>query len=225
MYLVKRTIVFVILIISVGVAYSQQKKSHYYSWDLANLVAKNFAKDFFGDTTLYIYTDSNTTNGLTIYTDSIRVDISNNDTCIDALGESNSFMMSRNDRELLCQIHYPITLTDNPLFKKAVYHNDDGWLATSNIGYILYHQEKEGKKGFFILSYDGKYINYALLEEKDGALHAKYSPLNKGNSGIVTTIKKKELRNWITQKTEANENTIISIIKNGNVYIAKVCLL
>ena len=86
------------------------------------------------------------------------------------------------------KIYYPITLKDNSLFKKAVYHND--FELMSHIRYSLYYQrKKDDKKGYFVLTSDSKYINYAFLEKKDGYLYTKYNPLNEYNSGTVMKIK------------------------------------
>ena len=220
MYLTKRILAVVFIVLTINVSYSQQKKNSYYSFDSADFVLKNFSKDFLCDTTLYIYMDSSIINGLTVHTDSIRVDVSNNDDCIIVFGSSNFHTMSQNNGGLLYKIHYPIPLIDNPLFKKAVYHNDESWLTTSNVTHVLYHQEKEKKNGFFVFSSDGKYINYGFLEEKDGDVYTKYNPLNENNSSTVMTIKRKKLRDWLSQEMNKKDE-VFSIAKKGDVYVVK----
>ena len=218
MYLVKRILVFTFVIITVNTAYSQKKECRYYSYYLTNSIVKNFPKDFLRDTTLYIYVDSNIVNGLTVYTDSVKVDIFvNNEDYLFMFGDFN--MVLRNDEPLLYKIYYPIPLIDNPLFKKAVYRNDCAGVL-SHMGHRLYSQQKVGTpKGYFILSADEKYIKYAFLTETNGELYTKYDPLNKDNGGTVTTMKRKKFNSWITQELDKNE--VISITQIGNVYIVK----
>ena len=216
---IRHLIIVVFLVISVNTAYSQKKENKYYSLDLASFVLKNFPKDFSNDTTLYIYMDSNIVNGLAVYTDSIKVDISTNGGCLLVLGDSNSYEMLRDDWKGFFKIYYPIPLTDNPLFKKAIYHDDNG--ITGYIASVFHSQQNECEEGYVILSSDGRYINYAFLEKTDGDLYAKYNPLGEGNGGTVTILKRKKLHDWILQETETNKNKINSVIKFGNVYIIK----
>ena len=225
MYLIGRTIIVVFLVITVNATYSQKKENKYYSFDLVSFVLENFSKDFSNDTILYIYIDSNIVNGVAVYTDSIKVDISTNGGGLLVRGNSNSYVMAQDDGERFFKIHYPIPLTDNQLFKKAVYRNDCG--LTGYIVSMFHSRQNECiGEGYVILSSEGKYINYAFLDEKDGDFYAKYNPLDERNGGTVTIIKRKKLQNWISQETEnqgieTNKNKIISIIKFGKTYIVK----
>ena len=220
MYLMKRIIIVVFLVITVNAAYSQKKENKYYSFDLVSFVLENFPKDFSNDTILYIYIDSNIVNGLAVYTDSIKVDISTNGGGLLVRGNSNSYVMTQDDGERFFKIHYPIPLTDNPLFKKAIYRDDNG--LTGYIVSMFHSRQNECDiEEYVILSSDDKYINYAFLNKKDGDLYAKYNPLDEGNGGTVTIIKRKKLQSWLSQETETNKNKIISIVKLGKVYIAR----
>jgi len=222
MYLIKRILIVVLIVITANAAYSQKKKKecNSYSWDFWNLAIvgmDNFSKNFPKDTTIYVCIDSNIVKGLTTaYPDSIRIDIFSDANCVYATPYSLSQSYGE---EPLYRIHYPITLKDNPLFQKAIYC-DDCWLSV----YIArtFRQKEGDKKGYCILSSDGIYVNYAFLEEKDGDLYAKYNPLNEDNNGTVTTIKSKKFWDWLTQELETNKNQLISVAKNGKVYIVKL---
>jgi len=174
--------------------------------------------------------DSNIVNGLIVYTDSIRVDalikvdIFTTEG-IHSIGYDGGCIVAESGVALY-KIDYPITLIDNPLFKKAIYRDDDCMTGrlSHRVADISYYQQKFGtaeskKKVYFILSFDGKYIKYGFLEEKDGDLYTKYDPLNENNGGTVTTIKRKKLRDWLTQ--EMSKTEVTSITKIRNVYIAK----
>jgi hypothetical protein len=203
------------------VAYSQKNKEHnFYSWDLVVFVMENFTEDFSNDTTFYIYMDSNIVKGLTVYTDSIKVDFSSKKDDYMYVRDYGSHNVKGSS---FYKIYYPITLKDNPLFKKSVYYND--FELMSHIRYSLYYQRKKTEKnGYFILTSDGKYINYAFLEKKDGDLYTKYNPFNEDDSGTVmrVKIKGKKMKDWLTQKLEMNKNKIISVTQNGKVYIVKL---
>lgn len=123
MYLIKRILVFLMLVITINAIYSQEKKCNCILSHLWNYVLNDFPKDVSNDTTFYIYIDSNIVNGLS-YTDSIKVDILSkniNDNCIFATGNG---MLFEGDGSPLYIIHYPMLLTDNPLFKQSIYHDD-----------------------------------------------------------------------------------------------------
>ena len=197
MYLIKRILIVIFVVTAINAVYSQKKEQKCYSFDRADALLHFVSRD----TTLYLYTDSNIVNGLTVYTDSIRVDIS---------PKTNDYRSGFLDNEFVSyKIHYPIPLTENSLFKKAIYSDDYRCFL-----YLAPY------KNYVILSSDGKYINYAFLGEKDGDLYTKYDPLNKDNSGIVMRIKKKEIWHWVTQE-KSKKDEIVSIVKKGNVYIVK----
>ena len=138
-------------------------------------------------------------NGLAVYTDSVKVDISTNDGCLLVHGDSNFYQMVQDDGKEFFKIHYPIPLTDNPLFKKAIYRDDNG--LTGYIVSMFHSRQNEcNVEGYVILSPDDKYINYAFLNKKDGDLYAKYDPLDEGNGGTVTIIKRKKLQSWLSNR-------------------------
>ena len=206
MYLIKRIIVFVFLVITINAAYSQKKKSNCRASSYSEkFFGSDFSKDFLVDTTLYIYIDSSIVNGLTVYTDSIKVVVSTKDTQDDCILQG---ALLRGNQVIFYKIYYPIPLVDNPLFKKAIYRDDDCGLM-----YLAPYKE------YVILSSDGRHINYAFSKKMNGDLSAKYDPLNNNNSGTVMTIKRKKLWYWITQ--EMNKDEVVSIAKKGNVYIVK----
>ena len=224
MYLIKRILVFLFLITTINAVYSQGKKSNCYSLYFADYLLSNFSKDFSKDTIIYLHIDSNIVKVLTVYTDSIRVDISTKETKDNCM---LSGCISQSNGTVFYNIYYPIPLVNNSLFRNAIYRDDDNGFKflVSGIGLTRYSQQKSkilksDKKGYYILSFDGKYINYAFLEEKDGDLYTKYDPLGEGN-GSTVTIKRKKLQNCISQETDTNKNRVISIGKIGNVYVVK----
>ena len=218
MLLIRRFSVLVLFVIVTNTTYSQKVKWDFLLSRLENFMVVNFSKNLLSDTTLYIHVDSNIINGF-VGIDSVKVDIfsknvNDNHTFV-TMGEG---MIPRNDVSLFYKIHYPIPLIDNPLFKQAVYRDDVCGLILA----LHFPQKESEEKGYYILSSNNKYVNYAFLEKKDGNLYTKYDPLNEDDITTIMTIKSKNFHSWITQELEKNENKIVSITKNGKVYIVKL---
>jgi hypothetical protein len=167
------------------------------------------------------YTDSTVVNGITVYTDSIIINIVSVDN-IDTINGSRIYISGHNR---LYNVNYPFTLTNNPPFKKAIYRNDSCgfssllFIINSHIGR---HSKSVGEKRYAILSSDDKYINYASLTEADGEFYTKYNPIEEDCKVCFSFSKnkKEELMAWIRQKM--NKGLIVSIGIEKKTYIAKL---
>jgi hypothetical protein len=173
-----------------------------------------------------IYTDSTIVNSVTVYTDSLIVDF--------AVVYTDSIIVDASviytDSMLSYKVDYPITLTNNPPFKKAIYRDycefsHQIFLMTS----ILSRQQgtnfSDEKKGYYILSSDDRFIRYAFLTKADGELYDKYSPIEENNKTCFSFSKRQygKLVNWIQQ--EIDKGLIVSVTigsKNKKTYIAKL---
>jgi len=204
------SVVFVFLVVSMN-AYSQKRNcSDGYPFYMS------------GDT--IIYTDSVIKNGLTVYTDSLVVKIST--IYLDSVVIDGSIVYT--DSAISYEMDYPITLKDNPLFKKAIYRDYCEFINLINdITFTVWAQvhNSDEKKGYYILSSDDRFINYAFLTKKDNReLYAKYNPVGKDNSSslssVIRTIRENKLMRWVRQ--EMKKGLIVSIgSRNGLTYIGK----
>ena len=208
----------VFLVITTAV-YSQQKKDcsgkyAYFSFYMSYNPNTSENKIF--------YTDSTIINGVTVYTDSLVVEITVSYSDSTVIGDSVIY----SGRSTSYKVDYPFTLTNNPPFKKAIYRdycelmvlmrNLASQLLTQSIKKIKFPDEK---KAYYILSPEGRYINYASLTKADGELYAKYK-LNKKDKNIISIRNYGKLRNFVQQEMEKGHKVIIDS-KNSRTYIVK----
>lgn len=135
--------------------------------------------------------------------------------------------------------NYPILLTDNPPFEKAVYRDSREFNILmmdvfSTIDCQFWTQRwllqvppepmsnEKNKKGYMIISCDDEYIYSGVIREKDSVLYAKYNPITNNNKDMYPIVKTKNMNRfyyWIMQ--EMNKGAIISITGTQKAYFAK----
>lgn len=174
------------------------------------------------------YTDSSMINGSTVYTDSlIEVDIiiTYND---DTVGAVIKGFISDAGSRAFDRIHYPITLSDNPPFKEAIFRDYCEFLHRLDfMDVMLYRQERKNlpneEKGYYIISSDDKYINYAFLSRDDGELHTKYNPITGDNNESSFSFSQRQYGKFIKHvQHELNKGLIVSFgRKNKKTYVVK----
>lgn len=121
-------------------------------------------------------------------------------------------------------IIYPIVLTDNSLFSKAICQDDFESLIQSEttVSRLTFPPDFKAIKGYYILSLDGIYIKYGSLTETNTELYATYNPFKEedNNSTVIKTKNKQKLMYWIKQ--EMSNGLLVSVgAKTKGGYVAK----
>lgn len=169
------------------------------------------------------YTDSIIVNGLTVYTDSIIIKAVPIDYSSDTINGSLVYINGN-----VYEVNYPIVLTNNLPFKKAIYRDDycGFWHLFFSITFRLWVQQtaknSEEKGRYYILSSDKRYINYASIRKNDGDFYTKYNPSRENNNGSISFSERQfeKLMNWAQQ--EMDKGLIVSVgSKNKRTYIVK----
>jgi hypothetical protein len=163
-----------------------------------------------------IYTDSTVVNDVAVYTDSLIVDISVVYT--DSIIVEGSVIYTDSTRSY--HVDYPITLTGNPPFKKAFYRDSCEFIYQIRwITFNLWGQQRTNssneKKGYYILSANGRFIHYAFLTKEDGELYTKYNPIAEDKKGSFSFSERQygKLLTWIQQ--EMDKGLIVSLTIDG----------
>ena len=173
-----------------------------------------------------IYIDSIIVNGVTVYTDSIVIErvVVYTDSMI-----VNGSVVYTDSSVSQRVTNYPITLTNKSPFNKAVFRDYCEFrnLMLLHIHFRLWCQQvsklSDGKKGYYILSSDDRYINYAFISETDDKF-SEYDPMDDGFS--FSQKRYCYLMDWVEQ--EIDKGLMVSIgvksiknIKSKRTYIAK----
>lgn len=204
-------LLFVFLIITVN-AYSQKQDCSEHPFHLSEEYIPVF------------YVDSIIVDGLTVYTDSITMDIVSVDYTDSVEIDGSLIYIGGN----VYKVNYPITLTNNPPFKKAIYRGDycEFFRLMHRITARLWGQQvsktSDEKGRYYILSSGNKYINYAYMRTSDDDFYTKYNPLREDNNGSFSFSDRQfnKLMNWVQQ--EMDKGLIVTVgSKNKRTYIAK----
>jgi hypothetical protein len=96
----------------------------------------------------------------------------------------------------------------------------------NNITIKLWRQQvanlSDEKKGYYILSAEGRFIRYAFITKADGELYAKYNPIETDNKGSLSFSNRKyeKLIKWTQQ--EIDKGLMVSVgNKNKRKYVCK----
>jgi hypothetical protein len=152
-----------------------------------------------------IYTDSTVVNGVTVYTDSLIVDIS--------VVYKDSIIVEGvvvyTDSAMSYRVDYPITLTDNPPFKKAFYRDYCEFIYQIHwMTFRFWRQQRtnssDEKNGYYILSANGRFIRYAFLTQADGELYTKYNPVEEDKKGNFSFSERQygKLMKWLQEEID-----------------------
>ena len=206
--------VLTILLLSVHMLNAQNKQDVLYAI-LPDYVKSIVGDNVVNDTIVYVHIDNHIINSLAV-ADSIKVEVRSPKSYCTAVSADGS--MLHNEENRLYIIHYPKQLKQESVYQHAAFRADNG---------VAYHllrnfgSKKDIPEKCCVFTADKQYVKYAYLEEKDGDIYNKYSPLCGDVNSRVDVIKGRKIYDWIQQSLADNHQSVYSIAKVGNVYLVK----
>lgn len=129
---------------------------------------------------------------------------------------TNTYSQKKNDN-LRDSVYHYVFLRDTLLSKKTDYYRS----TISTIAFFC--NDINPSNEYFVLFFDGKYINHGILRENDGELFTKYSPNKECDDStcfILETESEEKIYHWIAQ--ELKKGAIVSV-NNANKKGTYIC--